>query len=84
MTFGYDSKVKLQKNWHPVDTVYYARIIFYQYLVQARVRCNHLFTFWGMVTTGSSYAVGVTRAHHNSFFGHSITFKTFMKKAQEF
>ena len=80
---GYNKKVNMHKNKHLIESGYYDRIVFYQYLSQGQVRYNHLFTFWGMATTASAYANGLTRNDHNSFFGNSTSFNTFMRNTKE-
>ena len=79
---GYNRKITLNKYHHLQQTGFYDRIVFYQYLTQGRVRYNHLFTFWGMVSTASAYARGQIQLEHNTFFGNSTSLNTLMRNTK--
>ena len=82
---GIDKKEKRYKNnLLTICTHQYDHLIFYHYLSQSRIRFNHNFTFWAMVTTAATYARGDSRyrSEHMSYFGTSTTFGTFMKNTK--
>ena len=84
--FGFDRKELKQRNDHLVQSHHYDRLIFYQYMSQSRVRFNHYFTYWGIINTCAIYGKkgeGQTRSQSSSFFGHTTTFSTMMKKTTE-
>ena len=78
--FGFLQKKELSRNKHLKDAGYYDRLVFYHYLAQERVRFNHVLISWGMVTAGSGYARGECNNYNQTFFGHSTTTSTFMKR----
>ena len=81
--FGFDKRSKLKKNAHLVKGGFYDRLVFFQYLTQNRVSCNHSFTYWGMVTTASAYSRGNQASLTNSFFGNSTSLGTFLRNTKE-
>ena len=82
--FGFDKKIELARNKHLKLSGYYDRIVFYQYLLQTRVRCNHLLTNWGIVNTAAAYARGSSSVGWNSFFGNSTAFTTLMRRTKDY
>ena len=81
--FGFDRRSKMSKNQHLTRSGFYDRLVFFNYLTQARVSCNHSFTFWGMVTTASAYSRGKQASLTNSFFGNSTTLATFLRHTKQ-
>ena len=77
--YGFAKKVRQQRNNICVKNLSYDRLFFFQFLAQQRVRHNHEFTNWGLVTTCSYYAKGHTKSvtKTSSFFGFSTS--TFTK-----
>ena len=83
---GFDNKATKSRNQHFVETSYYDRLIFYQYLTQSRIRHNHNFSNWGTVNTCAIYARSNgsrQHSHSSSFFGHTTTLSTFMKETKQ-
>ena len=83
---GYDKREKMSKNLHLRNIGYYNKLLFYQFLIQSRVRNPHNCIHWAMVSAAASYARGGSNnsgfTTSSSFFAHSTTIKTFFVKTK--
>ena len=84
---GYDKKEKMTKNLHLTKTGYYNKILFYQFLMQSRVRDPHNCIHWAMISAAAAYGRGASTINSytssSCFFAHSTRIKTFLLKTKE-
>ena len=81
VTLGIDKKEALTKNHHLVQSGYYDRLIFYQFLSQARVRNPQYLISWAMVAAAALYSCGLgdTVQKRSTYCGISSSVKTLIK-----
>jgi hypothetical protein len=82
---GFHLKENRKRNIHLHECSYYDRLLFYQFLQQARIRCCKHMPYWGMVAAGDSYAKGdgEKSIHTSVHSGFSTTISTFLNKTKE-
>jgi hypothetical protein len=85
-TFGFDKKEEMKKNSHLRYVGYYNKLLFYQFLVQTRIRSPKNLIHWALISTAASYGRGRTKnsglVTSSCFFAHSTTIKTFIQKTK--
>jgi hypothetical protein len=84
----YDTKVNLSKVQHLTDNniLYYDRIVFNQFLVQARIANSKQLKHWSSVIQASFYSQDIiSNTTHNmgSYFGFSCSYTTLYKLFKE-
>ena len=82
---GFHLKENHKRNIHLRESHYYDRLLFYQFLQQARIRsCKHM-PYWGMVAAADSYAKGdgEKSIHTSVHSGYSTTISTFLSKTKQ-
>jgi hypothetical protein len=82
--FGFDLKENQMRQTHLKETGFYDRLVFYQFLSQARIRFNHNCTHWGIVSAAACYGRGGGKVDNaaSTFFGHSTTIRTFLNRTK--
>ena len=67
-------KIAKTRNKDLVDSLFYDKIAFYQFLSQVRTMNPHLLTGWAITSTISSYARGITHNRQSTmtYFGASV------------
>ena len=84
----YHKKIGIKDNNHLIDDKisYYDRMVFIQFLVQARIRNSHRLVHWACVITASNYSkkiISNTTNNLGSFFGYSVSYTTFFRMFKE-
>ena len=74
-------KIAKTRNKHLVDSLFYDKITFYQFLSQVRTMNPRLLTGWAITSTISSYARGITHNRQSilTYFGAAVHDKTMNK-----
>jgi hypothetical protein len=80
---NFEENFKLQKRLHLLPV--YSRMVFYSFMLLARMRNNKNFAWWGVVNACIRYGSydSSSRSTHSVFFGHSVSQRTMMEKTKE-
>lgn len=83
--FSFGKYAGLEKNKHLLESRFYDKILFSQFLSQARVKNPKNCIYWAMVPTVALYARGITQnmSCTGTFFGSQLHYKTCIKKLSE-